>query len=204
MRHYLIFYTAPDGATVQTSYSSVLPMAEVLSQWQAARCVAGGSPGDVHAPKLMNPDTNPPPKPLVNAGIIQEAAKRYPDSYLDKVAFENGAIYQRDGKLWRGASPSAGDAFEAGQAWQRARAHPFLEWSPSRLAHALGYRIDLVSEGNGQRTPWLVGPNGRRHRADAERAWKLLARLAVARDLDPHNPPTDDPRALQNGKEVAA
>lgn len=196
MRHYLIIYTAADGAKVTTYVSSVLPMAEAFETWKLSH-------RDARSPCIHNPDHEPAPMALVNAGIIQEAAKRYPESYLDKVAFENGAICQRDGKLRAGASPRGGDAFEAGQAWQRALAHPFAEWSPARLAHALGYRFDLVSHGMGERRAFLIGPTGRRHYTGYDTALKTLRRLAERKGVDPHCPPLDAPRALQNGKEVA-
>jgi hypothetical protein len=80
----------------------------------------------------------------------------------------------------------------------------FRDWSPAQLAFALGYRIDLVSFGMGQRRAELIGPTGRRHEVSHERACSTLSRLAAWRRVDPASPPQETPRALSNGQEQAA
>jgi hypothetical protein len=76
----------------------------------------------------------------------------------------------------------------------------YLEWSPAQLAHALGYRINLVTGRGGCRDAFLERA-GRSHPTSHERACSTLSRLARIRGIDAANPPTDTPRALINGAE---
>lgn len=79
--------------------------------------------------------------------------------------------------------------------------NPFVTWSPSQLAFALGYRVDIRIERNGERVMFLIGPTGNDHPTHYMRAYHSLSRLARWRGLDPHAAPIKTPRALLNGEE---
>lgn len=79
------------------------------------------------------------------------------------------------------------------------RGAAFADWSPSQLAYALGWRIDLRTRGNGQTVPALVAPCGKRLERSHAASCRLLSRLADARGLNPAAPPMETPRATLDG-----